>query len=65
MIEDPKFEPKKQDTTDKPLGAPEYHVFRYCAQNAGTEVLELGYMRGWEKNKPPQKTFSITVSIRK
>jgi predicted secreted protein len=65
MIEEPKFEPKKQDVKNQPLGAPEYNVLRYCAQNTGREVLELGYMRGWEKNKPPLKTFSITVSIRK
>ena len=65
MIEEPIFEPKKDDLTSGPLGAPTYNVFRYRAQKEGTEIIELYYMRVWEKHKPPLKTFSISVNIQK
>lgn len=64
-IGEPMFLPKEIDSTGTAMGAPAYQVIRYRAQKEGTEILELRYMRVWEKNKPPLKTFSITVSIRK
>jgi inhibitor of cysteine peptidase len=64
-IEEPVFLPKEIDSTITPIGAPAYQVFRYRAQKEGTEILAMCYMRVWEKNKPPLKTFSITVSIQK
>lgn len=63
-IEEPIFLPKEIDSTDTPIGAPTYQVSRFRAQKEGTEILELYYMRIWEKKKPPLKTFSITVSIK-
>ena len=65
MIEEPTFESQKSNLTSGLLGAPAYHVFRYRAQKEGAEILELSYIRVWEKNKPPLKTFSITVNIKK
>ena len=65
MIEEPIFVPREIDSTNMAIGAPAYQVFSYRAQKEGTEILKLCYMRVWEKDKPPLKTFSITVSIQK
>jgi inhibitor of cysteine peptidase len=59
----PVFLSKKIDTTKTAMGAAAHHVFRYRAAKEGTEVLAMSYRRAWEKNKPPLKTFSITISI--
>lgn len=64
-VEEPVFLPKEVDSTGMAIGAPAYQVFCYRAQKEGTEFLELHYKRVWEKDKPPLKTFSITVNIRK
>jgi predicted secreted protein len=46
-----------------PLGAEELQVFRYRAEREGVEVLKYIYEREWEKNKPPSRTFLVTVNI--
>ncbi len=60
----------------KPLGEPvleagqglaggvEHQLFSFKAQRAGTIVLELQYVRPWEKDVPPAKTYQIKVKIR-
>lgn len=63
MIHEPVFLPTEVDSTETTIGTPAYHVFQYLARKKGTEKLKLCYMRAWEKDKPPQKSFSITVSI--
>jgi predicted secreted protein len=65
MIEEPIFLPKEIDSTNTVIGSAAYEVFRFNAQEEGTEILKLYYMRRWEKNKPPLKSFSIIVSIQK
>jgi predicted secreted protein len=57
------FEPMAGDTKKETLGAPEYQVFRFKAKRGGTNILELHYIRVWEKKIAPLKTFSITVEI--
>ena len=70
LLGEPKTEPIAEDTkNDKkeeiPLvGESEYLVFRFRAQNSGTNILELHYFRIFEKKKvKPSKTFKITVLI--
>jgi inhibitor of cysteine peptidase len=63
MMHEPVFLPTEIDSTKTTIGAPEYQVFQYRANKKGTEKLMLSYMRKWEKDKPPLKSFSITVSI--
>ncbi len=57
------FVPIVEDKIKELLGAPEYQVFRFKAQGSGTNVLELHYIRKWEKKVKPLKTFSITVIV--
>jgi inhibitor of cysteine peptidase len=57
------------DSVLKPLeteapGADENQVFRFLAKNSGATVLELHYLRPWERNIPPLKTYQINVQIR-
>ncbi|MGM3308563.1 protease inhibitor I42 family protein [Anabaena sp. WFMT] len=49
---------------DQAPGASENQVFRFLAQSSGSTVLELHYLRPWEKNIPPLKTYQINVQIR-
>jgi len=62
------MEPMGEPTFETPerkliVGGIEYMVFRFKALASGTNVLELHYKRGWEKEKEPLKTFLITVKI--
>jgi len=57
------------DSVLKPIeaeapGASENQVFRFLAQNSGSTTLELHYLRPWERNIPPLKTYQINVQIR-
>jgi inhibitor of cysteine peptidase len=48
----------------KPLpGAGGVEVFRFTAEAAGKTELELIYKRPFEKDKPPAKTYKLTVEI--
>ncbi len=53
----------KRDPLGGMPGAYEYQVFLFEAQQEGTCVLELDYMRPWEKDKPPARVFRVTVRI--
>jgi len=68
----------KSDTTRlKSLGEPlvepgqglpggvEHQVFRFVALRSGSCTVELHYLRPWEKDTPPAKTYQIKVQIRK
>ena len=49
---------------DKPVpGAKTTQVFRFDAATAGTGELTLEYKRPFEKDKPPTKTYTITVKV--
>jgi inhibitor of cysteine peptidase len=48
----------------KPVpGAKTTQVFRFDASAAGTSELTLEYKRPFEKDKPPAKTYKITVKV--
>jgi len=57
------FEPIDDDTKKEMLGSKERQVFRFRAQSRGSNILELHYIRQWEKKVKPLKKFSITVLI--
>ncbi len=40
------------------------YVFTFTAKKPGTAKLTLEYKRGWEKNKPPAKTLTLTVNVK-
>ena len=46
------------------VGAPAYQTFRFSAQSTGTDLIEMHYVRIWEKNIKPLKKFCITVHVR-
>jgi predicted secreted protein len=46
------------------VGGMEYEIFRLRALASGTNDLELGYKRIWEKGKKPLKTFLIRVRVK-
>ena len=49
---------------DKPVpGAKTTQVFRFEAAAAGTTELTLEYKRPFEKDKPPAKTYRLTVKV--
>ena len=45
-------------------GGIEYQVFRFKTLKAGSASAELEYVRSWEQDKPPVKTFKINLDIR-
>jgi len=46
------------------VGAGGTRVFTYTAAAAGTGVLDMEYVRSWEKGVPPEKTFKLTVVVK-
>ena len=44
-------------------GQPENQVFLFNTLAKGTGQLELQYLRPWEKDRKPAKTFSLTVKV--
>ena len=46
------------------VGAGGLRVFTYTTTAAGTGVLDLEYVRAWEKGVPPQHTFRLTVIVK-
>jgi predicted secreted protein len=58
---------KGEPTTEKlgkaKPGAPYLLVFRFEALAKGTNELELHYRRPFEKDKPPAKTYNLTIQI--
>ena len=59
LLRAPTFEPIESEK----LGAVEYQIFRLKALTLGTNVLKLRYIRKWEKEATPAKTYSLTVHI--
>jgi len=39
-------------------------VFKFQAVNSATANVKLVYVRPWEKNKAPAKTFTVTIKVR-
>ncbi len=49
---------------DMPItGSGGTYTYKFTAQTAGTTTLNFDYVRPWEKDKPPYKTFSITIEV--
>lgn len=46
------------------VGAGGLRVFVYTAATTGAGVLDLEYVRAWEKGVPPQRTFRLTVVVK-
>lgn len=55
---------QKSETDGPKTGGTDLQVFRFEAGDAGTAKLELQYARPWEKDKPPAKTYSLTIKVR-
>jgi len=50
---------------EAPPGAMGTQVFHFQAQSPGAAKLEMAYVRPWEKNVAPVRTWSITVRVQK
>ena len=57
-------EAELENTGDGQPGGVEHQVFRFKGVQPGTTVLELVYVRPWEKNAKPSKTFRLKVRVR-
>ena len=44
-------------------GGPELRVFRFHAEAIGSCDLELHYQRPFDKEKPPERTYKLTLRI--
>ncbi len=42
--------------------APGRQTFEFTPRKPGTTVLELAYVRSWDKGAPPIETYELTVS---
>jgi len=54
---------KSEGEKDK-AGKTDYQIFQFKTKTTGTGKLELEYIRPWEKDTPPAKTFLLTVHVR-
>ncbi len=44
-------------------GASGHQTFRFAVEARGSGMLEMRYLRPWEKDKPPAKVFKITLTV--
>lgn len=52
------------ERTDNKPGAPARQVFRFKATAAGSGMLELNYLRPFEKDAKPAKQFKMSVAVK-
>jgi len=45
-------------------GAPGVFVATFRAVSPGTSTINMQYVRPWEKNTPPAKTFTVTINVK-
>lgn len=57
----PQGEPELKSTPGQAPGAAEQQLFRFKIQAPGSTTVQLQYVRPWEKNQPPRKTFQVTL----
>jgi inhibitor of cysteine peptidase len=67
-IDDKALEPVGKPTTEKAkdakvAGGPLLYVFRFKGLRPGPAVVELEYLRPFEKNVKPARTFTLTVNV--
>ena len=60
LVGQPAFRP----STDRMLGASGRQLFKFEAISTGSNALELGYVRPWEKGVAPAKTFGIIATVK-
>ena len=58
QIGEMKFEPES-----KKLGSPGKQIFHFQSTQAGKITLRLIYHRPWERDKPPEDTFEVTIQV--
>jgi inhibitor of cysteine peptidase len=56
-------EPSLERQGEGKPGGVETQVFRFRAAASGKSALTLAYSRPWEKDRPPTKTYGITVEV--
>lgn len=59
----------KPDYVEKPhapgmVGVGGVFVFKFKAVKPGKAAVRLVYLRPWEKDKPPERTFGLTVEVK-
>jgi inhibitor of cysteine peptidase len=59
-----KFEGASSGSGATMPGGAEIQVLVYSAAAAGKGTLKIEYRRSWEKDQPPEKSFSIAVTIK-
>ena len=57
-------ESRSSDTNKRIIGAPVKMCFRFEAIDRGNTKLQLAYLRPWEKDVKPAKTFEVTVDVK-
>jgi inhibitor of cysteine peptidase len=58
QIGEMKFKPES-----KKLGSPGKQIFHFRSTQTGKIVLRLIYHRPWEREKPPEDTFEVTIQV--
>jgi predicted secreted protein len=59
----PPDKPTLESTAKDTAGGTDLQVFTFKPVKAGTTALKFRYVRPWEKDAKPQKTFSVNVKI--
>ncbi|HET7694113.1 MAG TPA: protease inhibitor I42 family protein [Vicinamibacterales bacterium] len=59
----PGDKPRVETTDTKGAGRQERQVFTFTPVKSGSAVLRLHYVRPWEKEAKPQKTYSVRVTV--
>lgn len=60
LIGEPAFHPGAHHL----IGEPGHLIFKFKAISTGSDAIELGYVRPWEKDAAPAKSFGVIVTVK-
>ena len=63
QVGDPEFKSSAQGNPPV-VGTGGTQTFRFESVGAGTTTLKMIYVRPWEKDVPPVKTFTVQITVR-
>ena len=56
--------PEQENSQGSLAGGEEHQIFRFKALRSGTTLIELRYVRPWERDTRPLRSFRLRIRIR-
>ncbi len=54
----------EKESKENLVGGGGFETFNFKALSPGSTIITLNYIRPWEKNVPPEKTFELNITVK-